>query len=275
MAMMPGGEASRPAAADDRPGGGHRAGNLVPESEVAAMFDAIAPVYDRMNTIMTAGLDGRWRRAAVVATRATAGSRVIDVACGTGKLAAALAERVGPAGRVVGVDLAPEMIELASRVHGAVPSLEFRIGNALDLPFGDGDFDAATIAFGLRNLTDFEAGFRELGRVVRPGGWVVCLELSVPRPRWWGRLYHAAFRTFAPTLGSLFGRRDAYAYLPASLDGFPRPVPLARTMREAGLVDVSFTRLALGAVALHRGRVPDDQGTSAAPSSEEAGAPDP
>jgi demethylmenaquinone methyltransferase/2-methoxy-6-polyprenyl-1,4-benzoquinol methylase len=155
------------------------------------------------------------------------------------------------------------MVALAAATYGAVPWLSFRVGNALDLPFDDREFDAATIAFGLRNLADFEAGFRELGRVVRPGGWVVCLELSVPRPRWWGRLYQATFTRFAPAVGSLFGQRGAYAYLPASLDGFPSPLALARTMRRAGLVDVSFERLALGAVALHRGRVATRSGGSA------------
>lgn len=232
-----------------------RTGNPVPSSDVAAMFDAIAPVYDRLNTIMTAGLDGRWRRAAVDATAVGPGSAALDVACGTGKLASALARRVGPSGRVVGVDLAPAMIDLAATASADTPWLEFRVADALELPFDAGTFDAATIAFGLRNLPDFEAGFREMARVVRPGGWVVCLELSVPRPAWWGRTYHAVFRAFAPLAGSAFGRRSAYEYLPASLDGFPRPGRLARTMREAGLVDVSFRRLALGAVALHRGRV--------------------
>lgn len=227
------------------------------------MFDDIAPVYDRMNTIMTAGLDGRWRRAAVEATRVGPGSRALDVACGTGKLAVALASRVGPSGHVVGVDLAPVMVDVAARASAGVPGLEFRVGNALHLPFPDGGFDAATIAFGLRNLSDFRAGFREMARVVRPGGWVVCLELSVPRPRWWGRTYHGIFRAFAPIAGSVFGRRGAYAYLPASLDGFPQPRMLAQTMRDAGLVDVSFARLALGAVALHRGRVPGQDGRGA------------
>ena len=234
-----------------------RAGNPVPESAVAAMFDDIAPVYDRMNTVMTAGLDGGWRRAAVRATATGPGSGVVDVACGTGKLAAALAAHVGPGGRVVGVDLAPVMIDHARTLHPGVPGLSFEVGNALSLPYPDGEFDAATIAFGLRNLADFEAGFRELGRVVRPGGWVVCLELSVPRPAWWGRTYHAAFRRFAPLVGALlFRRRSAYEYLPTSLVGFPRPDDLARTMARAGLVEVSYRRLALGAVALHRGRVP-------------------
>jgi demethylmenaquinone methyltransferase/2-methoxy-6-polyprenyl-1,4-benzoquinol methylase len=229
----------------------------VPETSVAAMFDEIAPVYDRMNTIMTAGSDGRWRRAAVTATGIGPGDAVLDVACGTGKLAAVLADRVGPFGRVAGVDLAPAMIALAADRYRDVVQIDFRVANALDLPFAAGEFDAATIAFGLRNLADFEAGFREMARVVRPRGWVVCLELSVPRPAWWGATYHAIFRRMAPLIGSIFGRRVAYAYLPASLEGFPRPDHLASTMRRAGLVDVTYTRLALGAVALHRGRVAD------------------
>ncbi len=232
-----------------------RSGNPVPEPAVAAMFDRIAPVYDRLNTLMTLGLDGRWRRAAVAATAVAPGGAALDVACGTGKLAASLAERVGPFGRVVGVDLAPRMVAAARRTYRDIVQLEFQVANALDLPFA-AEFDAATIAFGLRNLADYEAGFRQLARTVRPRGWVVCLELSLPRPRPLGRLYHATFRRFAPVAGSLFGQRDAYQYLPDSLEGFPDPEALAATMRQAGLVEVSFRRLALGAVALHRGRVP-------------------
>ncbi len=234
-----------------------RSGNSVDEADVRDMFDRIAPVYDRMNTVMTFGSDGRWRRAAVRATNLRAGDRAVDVACGTGKLAAALADCVGPFGRVVGVDLASRMIELARRTQPDLVQLEFRVGNALVLPFEDDAFDAATIGFGMRNLADFEAGFRELSRVVRPGGRVVCLELSVPRPRWWGRLFHGTFRRVAPALGLLFGQRDAYRYLPTSLDGFPDPVRLAATMRAAGLTDVTFRRLGLGSVALHTGTVPE------------------
>ncbi len=244
----------------DAPGPRSRTGNPVLDTSVAAMFDAIAPVYDRMNTLMTFGLDGGWRRAAVAATRAAKGDALIDVACGTGKLAAALAERVGPFGRVLAIDLAPAMIAEATDRHRDLVQLEFRVGDALALPAEEGSFEAATIAFGLRNLADFEAGFRELARVVRPGGRVVCLELSVPRPRWWGRIYHGVFRRIAPLLGSLFGHRDAYRYLPTSLDGFPDPDELVRTMILAGLTDVSYRRLAFGAVALHRGAVPDRSG---------------
>jgi demethylmenaquinone methyltransferase/2-methoxy-6-polyprenyl-1,4-benzoquinol methylase len=240
-----------------------RRGNTVPEATVTAMFDELAPVYDRLNTIMTFGFDGRWRRTAVGASRVGVGGSVIDVASGTGKLALELADHVGPFGRVLAVDLSPGMIRRAAATHRDVVQLEFRVGNALSLPAGDAEFDAATIAFGLRNLADFEAGFRELRRVVRPRGRVVCLELTMPRPRWWGRIFQASFRHLAPLTGRLFGGRSAYHYLPASLEGFPNPEQLAATMRRVGLVDVSYRRLGLGSVALHTGVVPD-----AAPSTD-------
>jgi demethylmenaquinone methyltransferase / 2-methoxy-6-polyprenyl-1,4-benzoquinol methylase len=236
-----------------------RPGNPVPSERVAAMFDDIAPVYDRMNTVMTLGSDRGWRRAALAATRLQPGGAVIDLACGTGKLSEELAARVGPFGRVLGVDLSAGMIEQARRAYPDLVQLKFLVANALGVPVPDAQFDAATIAFGLRNLPDFEAGFREMRRLVRPGGWVVCLELSMPRPREWARVYHWLFRRSAPLLGSLSGRRTAYRYLPDSLDGFPRADGLAATMRRAGLVDVSYRRLALGAVALHTGRRPETE----------------
>jgi demethylmenaquinone methyltransferase/2-methoxy-6-polyprenyl-1,4-benzoquinol methylase len=219
------------------------------------MFDSIAPVYDRMNTLMTGGLDGRWRRAAVRMTKLSRGQAALDVACGTGKLTAALAGAVGSAGRVVGVDLSPAMLHEARRAFGGLANVEFRTGDAMALPVNDGSFDAATIAFGVRNLSSFEDGFREMARAVRSGGRVVCLELSVPRPRVAGRIYTAGFRVTAPIMGALFRRRAAYSYLPHSLDGFPAAEELAETMKRAGLVDVGFRRLALGAVAIHVGVV--------------------
>ncbi len=238
------------------PRGESRQGNPVPEADVAAMFDAIAPVYNRVNTLMTAGGDGRWRRAAADAAELEPGASVVDVACGTGKLSATLAGRVGPFGRVVGIDLAPAMVAAAGATYNDLVQLSFRVGNALALPFSDGEFDAATIAFGLRNLADFEAGFRELARVVRPDGRVVCLELSMPPQRGWGRFFRSSFGRMAPLVAGVFGHGREYRYLPNSLDGFPDAVALAATMRAAGLSDVGFRRLALGAVALHTGRVP-------------------
>ena len=232
-----------------------RTGNTVPEPSVTNMFDSIAPVYDRMNTLMTAGMDGRWRRAAVRAARLSRGGSALDVACGTGKLTAALAGAVGPDGRVVGVDLSAAMLDEARRAFGGMPGVEFVLGNALALPVADGTFDAATIAFGLRNLASFEDGLREMARAVRSGGRVVCLELSVPRPRFMGRFYVGLFRTTAPFIGALFKRRAAYAYLPSSLNGFPAAEEIADTMRRVGLREVTFKRLALGTVALHWGTV--------------------
>jgi demethylmenaquinone methyltransferase/2-methoxy-6-polyprenyl-1,4-benzoquinol methylase len=232
-----------------------RVGNRVPEPRVTTMFDSIAPVYDRMNTLMTAGLDGRWRRAAVRAAELATAGTALDVACGTGKLTAALAAAVGPQGRAVGVDLSAAMLDEARRAFGELPGVEFRLGNALALPVANGSFDAATIAFGLRNLSSFEDGLRELARAVRSGGRVVCLELSVPPGRFTSRFYRSAFRLMAPIVGALFRRRAAYSYLPHSLDGFPGAEEIVTTMARVGLRDVSFKRLALGAVALHVGTV--------------------
>lgn len=223
---------------------------------MAAMFDDVAPTYDRLNTLMTLGSDRRWRRRAVEETHVRLGDSAIDVCCGTGKLAALVAERVGPFGRVEGVDLSDQMVRVAADQFHSLVQAHFSVANALALPFDDGTFDAATIGFGLRNLPDFEAGFRELARAVRPGGRVVCLELSLPRQRQIARLYHGAFRRVAPLAARLVGGpRSAYDYLPQSLDGFPSPEQLADAMRAAGLRDVRFRRLSGGMVALHTGTV--------------------
>jgi demethylmenaquinone methyltransferase/2-methoxy-6-polyprenyl-1,4-benzoquinol methylase len=233
-----------------------RRGNLVPAADVTAMFDEIAPVYDRLNTVMTFGRDAAWRRAAADAAHLLPGGAAIDVAAGTGKLAAILADRVGPFGHVLAIDLSHGMIERARAALPDLVQLEFRQADALELPARDGEFDAATIAFGLRNLGDFAAGFRELRRVVRPGGRVVCLELTHPRPGLWGRTFRAGFRHLAPLAGRFAGRSSRYAYLPDSLEGFPEADALAATMREAGLREVTVRRLGLGSVALHVGIVP-------------------
>lgn len=228
-----------------------------PTAEVAAVFDAIAPVYDRVNSVLSLRVDGRWRRRACQEARVGTGDGVVDVACGTGKLAQLLADAVGPFGRVEAVDLSPKMVQRAEREHHALVQLSFRVADALALPFEDGQFDAATIAFGLRNLPDVAGGFRELRRVVRPGGRVVCLELALPRSRPLASLFHTTFRHAAPVAARLAGAsRDGRRYLPASLDGFPSPEELAVAMRDAGLGGVRFWRLSGGIVTLHRATVP-------------------
>ena len=161
---------------DDAPSG--RAtdhGNAASTAEVRAMFDKIARVYDPMNLVISAFQEPRWRKRAVALTGVKPGDRVLDVATGTGKVAADLHARAQPAGSVLGIDISPAMIGVAKRRFADRPGLTFEVGDALALPTEDGTFDAATIAFGMRNLPDYAAGFAELARSVRPGGRVVCL----------------------------------------------------------------------------------------------------
>jgi demethylmenaquinone methyltransferase/2-methoxy-6-polyprenyl-1,4-benzoquinol methylase len=225
-------------------------------AEVAAMFDELAPVHDRMATILSLGLDRRWRSAVVAETRLDAGDSAIDVAAGTGILAAQLADRVGPFGRIVAVDLSPAMVERGTARARDIVQLQFMLGDALALPFDDGTFGAATIAFGLGALADPVAGLRELRRVVRPGGRVVCLEPTMPHARWWGRIQHRTARRLAPLAVSVAARRDAYQRLTELVRNVPDAEALAALLRATGLVEVRYRRLGLGAVALHAGTVP-------------------
>jgi demethylmenaquinone methyltransferase/2-methoxy-6-polyprenyl-1,4-benzoquinol methylase len=209
------------------------------------MFDRIAPVYDAMNRVMTAGLDRRWRRATVAAV-VRPGDRVLDAACGTGDLALA-GKRAG--GDVVGLDFSPAMLERARRKDA---SIEWVQGDALALPFEDGSFDAATVGFGVRNLDDLAAGLAELRRVLRPGGRLGVLEIT--RPRGPLRVFYSLwFDRVVPLLGRVLPGGAAYAYLPASVRRFPGPDELARLLEQSGFGSVSYRLYAGGIVALHTG----------------------
>ena len=218
---------------------------LAPDA-VRTMFDRIAPIYDAMNRVMTAGLDLRWRRLAASAA-VRPGDRVLDAACGTGDLAVA-ARRAGAAS-VTGVDFAPRMLERARRKAPAITWVE---GDLLALPFADASFDAATIGFGIRNVSDLELGLRELRRVLRPGGRLAILEITRPR----GRLrpfFSLWFDRIVPAAGRLLPGGSAYAYLPASVRRFPAAEELASLVAGAGFTDVGFRLLAGSIVALHSG----------------------
>ncbi len=232
-------------------------GNAAPPSEVGAMFDRISGGYDVMNVIISGLQEPRWRRRAVLAAGVGIGDAVIDIATGTGKVAASLKDQVGPTGRVLGVDLAPRMIDRARRAYGERPGLEFVVGNAMELPAPDASFDAATIAFGMRNLPDYGRGFAEMCRVVRPGGRVVCLEIARPN-HLIARLARVWFERIVPWIGRLAGQGDAYGYLVESVRNYPGPERIAQVMREAGLVDVAWTPMTLGMVTVHVGRRPLD-----------------
>jgi demethylmenaquinone methyltransferase/2-methoxy-6-polyprenyl-1,4-benzoquinol methylase len=221
-----------------------QSGTLPPDA-VRTMFDRIAPVYDLMNRVMTAGLDGRWRRLTAEAA-VRDGDRVLDACCGTGDLSLA-DERAG--GRVVGLDFSERMLERARRKSGSV---EWVRGDLLELPFEDASFDAATVGFGVRNVADLERSLRELRRVLRPGGRLGILEITTPR----GPLrlfYRLWFDAIVPLLGKLLRGGSAYTYLPASVRRFPGPEDLAALLERAGFGEVGFRLLAGGIVALHTG----------------------
>jgi demethylmenaquinone methyltransferase / 2-methoxy-6-polyprenyl-1,4-benzoquinol methylase len=228
-----------------------RSGTLE-EGQVRAMFDRIARVYDLMNSVMTAGLHHRWRERAADLARLQPGGSALDVASGTGDLAIELARRAGPSGTVVGSDFSEPMLDVARRKSDAV---RWEWANALELPYRDDEFDAATVGFGARNFADLDRGLAEMARVVRPGGRVVVLEITVPQRPPLATFFSVWFDRIVPALGKLAGDPDAYAYLPSSVKRFPGPEELAARMSTAGLDDVRWILTAGGIIALHSGTV--------------------
>jgi demethylmenaquinone methyltransferase/2-methoxy-6-polyprenyl-1,4-benzoquinol methylase len=207
------------------------------------MFDRIAPVYDAMNRLMTAGLDRSWRRLTVESVVGPA-DRVLDACCGTGDLAVA-AEREG--GFVTGLDFSPRMLDRARRKSDTVDWVE---GDLLALPFADGSFDVATVGFGVRNVADLETALVELRRVLRPGGRLAILEITQPRGllRPFFRLW---FDVLVPLAGKVLPGGGAYTYLPASVRRFPTAEELSRLLVAAGFERVRVRLLGGTIVALH------------------------
>ena len=233
---------------------------VLEEAQVRAMFDRIAGLYDRMNTVMTAGMHHQWRRRAADLADVPWGGRALDVACGTGDLAFEIAGRIGPEGLVVGSDFSERMLELA-RAKAEMPAhagagraeVRFELGNAMSLPYDDSSFDAATVGFGARNFADLERGLSEMARVVKPGGRVVVLEITTPtRPplSWFFELW---FDRAVPALGGLAGDSQAYSYLPSSVRRFPGPRELAETMARCRLERIRWLVTGGGIIALHSG----------------------
>lgn len=225
--------------------GGARSGTLTPDG-VRSMFDRIAPVYDLMNRVMTAGLDQRWRRRAAAAV-VQPGHRVLDACCGTGDLAVAC-EQAG--GIVTGLDFSPQMLARARRKSATITWVE---GDLLQLPYPAGSFDAATVGFGVRNVADLPLALAELRLVLRPGARLAILEITQPR----GVLrpfFSLWFDRIVPVLGKVLPGGNAYTYLPASVRRFPGAEDLAQLLRETGFDDVRFELLGGSIVALHVGR---------------------
>jgi demethylmenaquinone methyltransferase/2-methoxy-6-polyprenyl-1,4-benzoquinol methylase len=219
----------------------------LPETQVRAMFDRIARVYDRMNSVMTAGMHHRWRERAADLARVGPGSTALDVATGTGDLAIELARR---GAEVTGSDFAPAMLEIA---RGKAPGLRFEEGDALNLSYEDASFDAVTVGFGARNFSDLDRGLGEMARVTKPGGRVVVLEITTPRKPPLSWFFRGWFDHAVPALGRFAGDSDAYTYLPSSVRRFPGPEELGSRMAAAGLVDVRWILTAGGIIAIHAG----------------------
>jgi demethylmenaquinone methyltransferase/2-methoxy-6-polyprenyl-1,4-benzoquinol methylase len=222
---------------------------------VERMFARIAPGYDRMNRVMTMGMDRSWREYAVRAVAPPAGGRALDVGSGTGDFLVELAGWM-PDGFAVGVDFTVPMMQAGlPKLAAACGRAGFVGGDALRLPFPDACFDAITTGFTMRNVSDIGQAFAELWRVARPGGVMACLEVARPRNpllRLGHRLY---FEQVVPRLTALLGAdATAYAYLPQSARAFPDPPALAQIMEAAGWREVRYTLLGMGAVAVHTAR---------------------
>ena len=220
---------------------------------VREMFDRIAHRYDLLNTVMTAGLNRLWNRRVVDAASLNPGGTALDLACGTGSLTRDLARKVGPDGYVLGVDFSREMLRAAwSR---STPGVAYRLGDATNLQDVPSDsFDAATIAYGARNIPDLDALFSEMARTLKPGGVAVCLEIARPTGGVSARFYGLWFDRIVPKLGGLISGDDsAYSYLPESVKEFVAPEKLADIIERNGLQSVTWRRLAGGIITLHRG----------------------
>jgi demethylmenaquinone methyltransferase/2-methoxy-6-polyprenyl-1,4-benzoquinol methylase len=220
---------------------------------VRGMFDAIAPTYDRLNRIISLNLDRRWRERAVRRLgweRAPAGT-YLDLCAGTLDFAATLSTRPGFAGRVVGADFVPRMLQLGL---GKAPRMVPVTADALVLPFGDGTFDGVTVGWGMRNLIDLDAGLREIARVLKPGARLAILEMSQPEWQPYRTVFDFYFDHVLPAIGQAVSKhRNAYRWLPESTRVFPLPRALATRMEQAGFTGVTFDRLLGGACALHVG----------------------
>ena len=228
---------------------------------IAGMFDAIAPRYDLLNHLLSAGIDKRWRAKAIRSLQLTGRERLVDVATGTADVALA-ARRAGPSGaaHVLGIDFAGAMLSRGLRkVRAAGESRHIALvrGDAMNLPAATGSADAVTISFGIRNVERPEVACREMARVLRPGGRLAILEFGVPIIPGVSALYLWYFRQVLPRIGRLIsGHTGAYSYLPASVGTFAPPDEFMKILRQSGFVDVRAVPLTLGIVYLYVGRKP-------------------
>jgi len=228
------------------------------EEQVKSIFSNISRRYELANVVLSFGRDRYWRRKTVEMLSLEGGEKILDVCTGTGELAFLLAEKLDREGQVTAVDFCQEMLEIAEERarKEKKENLEFKKANALNLPFSSSSFDALTIAFGFRNLTDRERGLKEFRRVLKKGGKLAILEFSPPSKGLKGKVHSFYLSKIVPLLGSLVsGERDAYNYLASSIRDFPSPEELKTMILSNGFSEVSVFSFTLGAVSLHLARV--------------------
>ncbi|MHB8761310.1 MAG: bifunctional demethylmenaquinone methyltransferase/2-methoxy-6-polyprenyl-1,4-benzoquinol methylase UbiE [Coriobacteriia bacterium] len=239
--------------------------------KVQGIFRDLAPDYDRFNMLSSLGVDRLWRRTTVRLARLNRNSRVLDLAAGTGDLTMAMATAGRPAA-IVATDFVPEMLRVAEEKAAAYEgetAIEFVQADAQDLPFADESFDVVTVSFGVRNLPDRAANFREVYRVLKPGGRYVVLEMSRPPFAPFRALYHFYLHVMIPAIGGwVTGSRSSFEYLRDSILGFPGQVALAGELHRAGFGEVTWRNLTGGIVAVH---VAVKQGRPGAPGGERVG----
>jgi demethylmenaquinone methyltransferase / 2-methoxy-6-polyprenyl-1,4-benzoquinol methylase len=220
---------------------------------VRRMFGEIAPSYDRLNGLMTLSLHRRWRKIAVDLLALRNGETALDLCCGTGDFIPLIQRAVGPTGSVFGADFSVPMLDLAQRK--GLPRLA--LGDACEIPVRDAVVDAVTVGWGIRNVPDQDRAHAEVVRVLRPGGRFVSVDMARPRNPFIRFVSELVFNTFVPVMGAIFGKTQAYAYLPKSTQRFKTREQLEDSMRSAGLVDVFHRDLLLGNVCVHFGRKPE------------------
>jgi len=227
------------------------------QSYVQRLFGRIARIYDLMNFLMSFGLDRYWRARAARYLALGSGETGLDLGAGTADLSISVIRHSGPGTKMIGMDITPEMLaqgRIKLERLGLQNRIDLRIGDAEHIDLPDNSVDGCCSAFTVRNLTDIEQGFREMLRVVKPGGRVVCLEISHPPGKIFGFLFHLYFYRLAPLFGTILGKAfEEYNYLPNSLTTFPKAPLLKTIMEEAGWSNVNFYHLSGGVVALHVG----------------------
>ncbi len=228
--------------------------------QVAGMFDRIAPAYDRLNHILSMGQDGFWRRRVARSLSLPAQSQVLDLAVGTGDLLIALLQAHPSIQHATGIDLSSEMLHrCAGKIQrrGFQQKVTLQAADAMNLPLTDGTFDAVTMGFGIRNLSDRRRGLQEIQRVLKPGGQLGILEFAWPNARLLRSLYTIHLRVWVPVVGGLLsGHGGAYRYLNQTIESFDRPAEFCSLVEQAGFKDVTVTPFSGGIVAFYRGRKP-------------------